>query len=147
VLGICHRNGYEGECASLLEQAAWRAIEQGIAPKRMKYDVHKFGDMIVVGHRDVFAQLDEHSFESCALGFHLAIAEMIVAVCCRIRERENVNCAALSGGVFQNRLLLEKSMEMLRDNGFEVYINQKVPPNDGGIALGQAYLACLAMKG
>ncbi len=53
----------------------------------------------------------------------------------RIREKRGCNKAALSGGVFQNRLLLELTDHMLRDRGFEVLKHQLVPPNDGGIAL------------
>ena len=59
----------------------------------------------------------------------------------KIREQSGCNKAALSGGVFQNRLLLELTDHMLKQQGFEVLKHQLVPPNDGGIALGQAVYA------
>jgi hydrogenase maturation protein HypF len=52
-----------------------------------------------------------------------------------------IETVALSGGVFQNRLLLELLMALLRADGFHVYINRQVPPNDGGLSLGQAAVA------
>ena len=63
------------------------------------------------------------------------------AACVKIRELSGCNKAALSGGVFQNRLLLELTDHMLKQQGFEVLKHQLVPPNDGGIALGQAVYA------
>ena len=52
-----------------------------------------------------------------------------------------LNTVALSGGVFQNRLLLTRTLDWLTELGFEAYTNQRVPPNDGGLALGQAAIA------
>ena len=63
------------------------------------------------------------------------------AACVKIRELSGCNKAALSGGVFQNRLLLELTDHMLLEQGFEVLKHQLLPPNDGGIALGQAVYA------
>ncbi|MFQ6015262.1 MAG: carbamoyltransferase HypF [Anaerolineae bacterium] len=72
--------------------------------------------------------------------FHNAVARMIGEVCGFIREREGLNRVCLSGGVFQNVHLLGRTLDLLRDDGFEVYIHRLVPPNDGGIALGQAVI-------
>ena len=73
--------------------------------------------------------------------FHEELARQITEACIKIREQSGCNKAALSGGVFQNRLLLELTDHMLEDRGFEVLKHQLVPPNDGGIALGQAVYA------
>jgi len=73
--------------------------------------------------------------------FHNTIAEGVVEMCRRIRTLESLGKVALSGGVFQNDLLLEKITQGLIRKGFEVYSPQAVPPNDGGIALGQAVVA------
>ena len=73
--------------------------------------------------------------------FHLALAEMIGAACTAIRAREGVNSVALSGGVFQNRFLTENAARRLRAAGFNVLTHATVPPNDGGLALGQAVIA------
>ena len=66
---------------------------------------------------------------------------MIHDVCLRLRERHGLTQVALSGGVFQNVILLGKTLALLRGAGFEVFTHRLVPPNDGGIALGQAVMA------
>lgn len=76
-----------------------------------------------------------------AYSFHLSIAKMIVKGCTALREKHGINTAALSGGVFQNRLLTRLAKEGLEKAGFEVLLHSLVPPNDGGIALGQAAYA------
>jgi hydrogenase maturation protein HypF len=73
--------------------------------------------------------------------FHNTIAQIILAVCSSIREDTGLDRVVLSGGVFQNSRLLEKSLYLLSMKGFNVYTNQQVPPNDGGISLGQLLAA------
>jgi hydrogenase maturation protein HypF len=73
--------------------------------------------------------------------FHNAVAGLIRDVCVLVREREGRARVALSGGVFQNVSLLAKAERLLTEAGFEVLIHRLVPPNDGGIALGQAVVA------
>ncbi len=62
-------------------------------------------------------------------------------VCRRIRKRDQLDRVCLSGGTFQNMYLLRHAVEELRDDGFEVFLHALVPPNDGGISLGQAVIA------
>ena len=76
-----------------------------------------------------------------ALDFHHKVARMIADACIKIREHTGAVQVALTGGVFQNKILMEESLALLRANGFEPYYNISVSPNDGGIALGQAYIA------
>ena len=59
-------------------------------------------------------------------------------MCEKIRSKKGLDEVALSGGVFQNRLLLEKMIRSLENKGFKIYTNSLLPPNDGGIAYGQA---------
>lgn len=73
--------------------------------------------------------------------FHHTIAELLVAACVQARERHGLRQVALSGGVFQNRLLLEGVLSRLEARDFAVYTNRLVPPNDGGLSLGQAAVA------
>jgi [NiFe] hydrogenase maturation protein HypF len=117
MLGICSYNEYEGECAMLLEDAAAEAIKN---------------------------PGEEDSYE-LALMFHRRIAEMIRIQCLRIWDDYGIRKVALTGGTFQNKILMEMTLELLRNEGFEVYYNVSVSPNDGGIALGQTYIA--SMKG
>ncbi len=70
--------------------------------------------------------------------FHTTMAEMLALGCLEARERTSLNTVALSGGVFQNQILLERLVALLESMAFHVYINHKVPPNDGGLSLGQA---------
>ncbi|MEA3340042.1 MAG: carbamoyltransferase HypF, partial [Chloroflexota bacterium] len=82
-----------------------------------------------------------------AAKFHNGLAWMVRNVCLRLREETGLDEAALSGGVFQNVTLLEKSVRLLREAGFCVYTHHLVPPNDGGIALGQAVVASVSGRG
>ncbi len=89
---------------------------------------------------------DGFSEGECALAFHDMLSAAlcsIVASVCRCREEQNV---ALSGGCFANRILLNNVETLLRDEGLSVYRNELVPENDGGIALGQAYLAAMQSR-
>jgi hydrogenase maturation protein HypF len=76
-----------------------------------------------------------------AAAFHRTMAEVVVACCAQIRRVSGVSAVALSGGTFQNVLLLEQVVESLTSQGFLVYRHRRVPANDGGLALGQAVLA------
>jgi hydrogenase maturation protein HypF len=73
--------------------------------------------------------------------FNNAVADLILHLALKFRERENLNRVALSGGCFQNVALLKASLRRLYDNNFEVFTHRQVPPNDGGLALGQAIIA------
>jgi hydrogenase maturation protein HypF len=80
-----------------------------------------------------------------AAKFHNGVATMIRDVCVHLREESDLNQVVLSGGVFQNVALLERVLPLLRASGFAVYTHHLVPPNDGGLSLGQAVIA--AVKG
>jgi hydrogenase maturation protein HypF len=78
--------------------------------------------------------------------FHNTLAEAIVETCRRIRGETKLDRVCLSGGTFQNMRLLDLAVAGLRGAGFEVFLHAKVPPNDGGIALGQAAIAAELMR-
>ncbi len=73
--------------------------------------------------------------------FHATLAEIVVRTCRRLRDRSGLDRVALSGGVFQNVRLSRLAVEGLGRAGFQVYTHHQVPPNDGGLALGQAAIA------
>jgi len=81
-----------------------------------------------------------------AARFHAAVAEMTVRVCRSIREQHAIHVVALSGGMFQNVHLLKMTVRRLRESGFDVLVHRIVPPNDGGLALGQAYITACALQ-
>jgi hydrogenase maturation protein HypF len=78
--------------------------------------------------------------------FHSTVAAAIVRVCRYVRGQRDLSRVALSGGVFQNELLLRRTLEWLQAQHFEVFTNVAVPANDGGLALGQAAVAAERMK-
>ncbi len=81
-----------------------------------------------------------------AARFHYSIAQLLAEACTQTRERTQIHSVALSGGVFQNRLLLEQLTLQLARQGFQVYTNRRVPPNDGGLSLGQLAVAAALMR-
>lgn len=95
---------------------------------------------------ELFKQLTEHKREGepsarLALDFHLVLAIMIRSGCRKSRALSGLSTAALSGGVFQNILLLDLTKKLLEEDGFTVLIHTLIPANDGGISLGQAVVA------
>ena len=78
---------------------------------------------------------------SLARAFHLTLAAGAAELCAALREETGLDRVALSGGVFQNRLLAERVHDLLTARNFHVFTHRLVPPNDGGVALGQAIIA------
>ena len=79
--------------------------------------------------------------------FHAGLAVATAAACARIAPSRGIGSVVLAGGVFQNRLLLERTRSALADAGFEVLVPVALPPNDGGIAYGQAAVAAARAAG
>lgn len=82
------------------------------------------------------------SFATISAMFHNSLAEAIVMTAGKIGEKK----VLLTGGCFQNRYLTEKTFARLQEEGFEPYFHQRIPPNDGGISLGQAIAASPAWR-
>jgi hydrogenase maturation protein HypF len=142
LLGIRERVNYEGQAAIELEMRASDG-EAGEYPFELSDTVPlKIGVRGVI--RGIIADLRAGRAKGLiAAHFHRTISAVIVLVCRRIREKTDVNTVALSGGVFQNIRLLSLSAERLKENGFQALTHRLVPPNDGGISLGQA---CVALE-
>lgn len=143
LLDICHCNSYEGECAILLEKFAHNHSVKlknilHAECKNISGNWQADGVKLLV---DMYNLKNQYSKENLAYLFHHAVAEAIVEIAGKICEEQGVNQIALSGGTFLNRILLPEVVEGLRVRGKAVYINEKVPCGDGGIALGQMYLA------
>jgi len=153
-------NRYEGECAVMLENSAAEAIDSGLEPWEMAFELFEDGmdrrpqnttqekaaQSLLISAKPLFQRAEEGILKGVqegriALGFHYAVADMILETCKRIREKESVDTVALTGGVFQNKILMERTLALLRSNGFQPYYNVSVGPNDGGICLGQNYIA------
>ena len=152
VLGIKSASTFEGEASMALQFAAERAEAQGIslAPyegRLMNIDEEQFELCTDTLLMELAARsLADQDTDQLAYFFHKALADMIVIACCYQRTRCEVNVVALSGGVFQNLLLLKLVDEGLEREGFKVLKHGVVPTNDGGIALGQAAAGIAALE-
>ena len=79
--------------------------------------------------------------------FHNGLAESVRETVKKISKDSGIKSVVLSGGVWQNITLLRRSLSLLQNDGFEVYIHREVPTNDGGLSLGQAAIAAARMRG
>lgn len=147
LLDICHRNQYEGECAILLEKEAVLAKEQQLEPVTLSFSIEETEEGVRIGYRGLLTKLlkerNDDNKKVLALSFHYAVADMTVKVCGILRKKERTNTVVLSGGVFQNTILLERIYNGLMREGFLVYTNKQLPPNDSSISLGQVYLGLM----
>jgi len=80
--------------------------------------------------------------ELLSWAFHYAVAYATMEMLKELSLAHQTRDVALSGGVFQNRLLLNLLLPLLEAEGFRIFLHRQVPPNDGGLALGQAFVAC-----
>jgi hydrogenase maturation protein HypF len=134
---------YEAQAAIDLESCAAAAPgETAVYPftlaPRDGVTIIKLYDTFAAIIKDIHAKIGK---ETIAARFHNTIAALVVDVCRDISAQTGLKKAALSGGVFQNRLLFRKSVNLLTEAGFQVYTHRQVPCNDGGISLGQAAVA------
>jgi hydrogenase maturation protein HypF len=132
---------YEGQAAIELELAAEGPVPRGY-PFRLRPEVA--GWVVETGptiEGIVEDLLLKRTAAEISSKFHRTVAEVVVAGCERTREAGGTGAVALSGGTFQNVLLLDQAEELLVQKGFAVYVHRRVPTNDGGLALGQAVLA------
>jgi hydrogenase maturation protein HypF len=104
-------------------------------------DYNDYEGQCAIMLEDAAAAPEKGDANRLALEFHHRVADMILKTCIKIRKETGADQVALTGGVFQNKILMEESLALLRENGFVPYYNISVSPNDGGIALGQAYVA------
>jgi hydrogenase maturation protein HypF len=140
LLGVRDAISYEGQAAVELEQVADPAetsfYRAGI---RNHYPFGILGiDLVRAAVDDLAAGI---SRETIAARFHNGVAALIEAGCVLLRERHGLGTVALSGGVFQNLLLLRETVRRLEARGFTVLVHSRIPCNDGGISLGQAVVA------
>ena len=135
------RTTYEGQAAIELELVAEGPTDRGYS-----FRLRTAPDGWVVETQEVLRGvvedlLDGRSAAGISSCFHRTMAEAVVAGCEAVRETGAAGSVALSGGTFQNTLLMEQVVELLSGKGFTVYRHRRVPANDGGLALGQAVMA------
>ena len=150
VLGICGYNRFEAEAAMALEAAA-RHGSPGSGDLGFAVMPSEGGGPLHIDVRPMIRRLLEgrragRPVADLALAFHETVAGALSTLVVRIAGSRGVDCAALSGGCFANRLLLEKLTAKLTQAHMKVLAHRQVPPGDGGIALGQAVIAAARQK-
>jgi hydrogenase maturation protein HypF len=142
LLGVRDEISYEGQAAIELEQLANPAEAGAYHAAIEKAPITPFrasgADLIRAVAEDLTAGVPR---DIIAARFHNGIADLIVDGCLLLRDRHALNTVALSGGVFQNFLLLSRTVTRLEAHAFSVLTHSRVPCNDGGISLGQAAIA------
>jgi len=148
LIGLRHTVSFEGQAGMMLEAAADAPPD----PSAGSCDFALIGaSPVEIDLRPMIRQIvgDVESNQpqtQIAVRFHNTLVAVIAAVCRRMRSELQLNRVCLSGGCFQNALLLAGCLETLRNEGFEVFSQLEVPANDGGISLGQAAIACEQLR-
>jgi hydrogenase maturation protein HypF len=144
LIGVCQMNTYEGQAPMELESLIWNRDEYH--EEFYPYEIRDETDMFIVDVSPMIRSITqdvagEKSRPYVTCKFHNTMAHYALDACLRARKVFRLKGAALSGGVFQNKYLTEKLVSLLEGKGFTVYRHKLVPPNDGGISLGQAAAA------
>ena len=135
-----------GELKSISDVAQKSVVEKNNSINRnIKADLYYLPTLSLVKELAERKLAGENS-NQLALHFHRRLAGMIVSACEKAREETGINTVALSGGVYQYKLLLDYSVTMLEERGFHVLRHYLLPPNDGGISLGQAVAAMRSLQ-
>jgi hydrogenase maturation protein HypF len=140
LLGVGHFNSFDGDLPSQLQTCAETC---GSSAAIYNFTIEKEKNNTILNLLPLFRDIidDNRSIPEKAFIFHKTLAQGIVSMAEKARNELNINKVGLTGGVFQNTLLLRLTMARLKAKGFQVLIHSEVPSNDGGISLGQAYLA------
>ncbi len=163
LIGIRDKIDYEGQAAIELEMAAYSChceeqdssltlgTSSAISDDKENYPYHIIEDKgirvvkLATLLSAIIGDLSQGTPQGrISIRFHNTIAKMTNEICQVIANETGIKQVALSGGVFQNRLLLRKTVNLLGNNGFQVFTHRQVPCNDGGISLGQAVIANFA---
>ncbi len=150
ILGIKREIEFEAQAAIELEKNAWEYTQEyekrfrTINPYRFSYrptgEIHIISPLPVI--KSIVSDIKKGlKKQEIAYKFHVSSAGMVCEVCKIIRKKTGIKKIALSGGVFQNKLLLKLVVEILKKNDFTIILHKNLPPNDSGISLGQAIIA------
>ena len=152
LIRICDISSYEAQAAIELQQEAEKATGYRLQATGYKYKIEDEKGVFIIDSRPIILGIVEDMKKkvvksTIAAKFHNTVVEFTLDVCKRLKKKTGIDRVTLSGGVFQNRLLLDKTLEKLRKNSFTCYIHSRVPANDGGISLGQAVIAASKVRG
>ncbi|GAB4300646.1 MAG: carbamoyltransferase HypF [Marinilabiliales bacterium] len=137
ILNICTMADFHAEAPMRLENIITEAIENQYSYE-IKTDSISFNNMVKEIVYDLKSNIPVNEISA---KFHNTIISVIINISLFLRAKYNINKVALSGGSFQNRYLLNRTVKELSQKDFIVFTNEKVPANDGGISLGQLVIA------
>jgi len=140
LLGLCIVSRFDSEAPMRLESA--------ITTETDDYYPFEAGKTIVFAGtlKGIIKDMRKHPVSVISAKFHNTLARVILEVSKQMRKEKSIDKVVLSGGVFQNKYLMEKTSYLLNHNRFRVYTNHLVPSNDGGISLGQLVIASKTRK-
>ncbi|MFJ3977125.1 carbamoyltransferase HypF [Streptomyces sp. NPDC090021] len=148
--GVCHHAGYEAQAAIELEAAALAAGAAGSGYAfGLRVPPYPGTVPVVADPAPLLAAVVADVRAGTGAGpiaaaFHAGVAALVVELCGLARERHGLDTVALTGGVFANTLLSSRCARTLRASGFTVLRHGRIPPNDGGLSLGQLMVAAVA---
>lgn len=143
LIGLKQSVNYEAQAAIELENAIDPSVNDTYCFEIEKGLIH-FGSLL----NEIVTDLNNRkSIGYIAAKFHNAVRNLVLNVSTQVLQQTSSKIVALSGGVWQNRFLIQNSIDDLERSGFKVLVHRDVPANDGGIALGQAIAANYMMKG
>lgn len=137
LIGLRHTINYEAQAAIELEQIIEPSIEDAYSFNIFENEI-KLNRLISSILIDINNSIQA---EIIAAKFHNTVANIILFLCKQIKSECSLRHVVLSGGVWQNQYLLRKTYQILKEEGFSVLTHRDIPPNDGGISLGQAVIA------
>jgi hydrogenase maturation protein HypF len=142
LLSICTKSDYEGHAAMALEGA----VIETEKTDALNFDLIKDDDKIIIDWRPVIKEIlrslgNFNKQTKIATAFHLGLAVAIAETCREIKVETGISIVALSGGVWQNRVLLNNTIRLLLEFGLIPLINKNLSPNDENISAGQAAVA------
>jgi len=145
ITGVCTETSYEAQAAIELEMVAAPRMNATL-PKMYPFNIEKQDDIHLVKLRNLFESVvgdvkNNKPVPLISLRLHNTMAEIVKQMCLKVSHETGLKRVALSGGVFQNRLLLKLTSHKLKEAGFTVLTHHLEPCNDGGISLGQAVYA------
>ena len=147
VLGIRRVSTFEGEAATQLQFAAERLRAEARHARELPTGANWHAMPTDALFRQIVeGRLEGRPTDELAFLFHDGLARLVADACDQARLSTGVGTVALTGGCYQNLLLLDLSVQRLRERGFDVLLHSLVPPNDGGVALGQAVVAAFELQ-
>ncbi len=141
LIGLRDEVNFEGQAAMELESMCQSKYAQHYPYHIEETPVGLNVNLEQMFHRLIHDVAAGEPKNKIATQFHHTITEFTLSMCLKIRKHFHLHTVVLSGGVFQNAFLLEQTIRKLKEKDFEVFIHQKMPPNDACISLGQAVIA------